>query len=303
MPVEGILPVIPTPFIDGALDVASLQRFLDHMLPHVDGYTLLGSTGEAPSLTSTERRAIVETALSLTPPDKAVIVGVSHTSASEAAELARHAERCGARGVLCSVPYYFANSERGILQYLKRVDDDIGIDLVLYDNPVATKTQLHAEWVVGWAGELPRLTAVKLTDHDLAKIDVWHAAGLRVLGGDDPILFRYLSAGVDGVIVIAPCVFPQAFRSVWELIREGEEEAALRIFSGRILPFIHVFGIGDEIATTKALLHDIGIFDSDELLPPLTAVGPERRRLLRAAYDLACAGGDSAKTLTGERGR
>jgi 4-hydroxy-tetrahydrodipicolinate synthase len=301
MPVEGILPVIPTPFIDGALDVASLRRFLDHMLPHVDGYTLLGSTGEAPSLTSAERRSIVEAALSMTPPDKAVIVGVSHTSASEAAELARHAERCGARGVLCSVPYYFANSERGILQYLKRVDEGLGIDLVLYDNPVATRTQLPADWVVGWAGELSRLSAVKLTDHDLTKIDVWHEAGLRVLGGDDPILFRYLSAGVDGVIVIAPCVFPQAFRTIWELVREGEEDAALRVFSERILPFIHVFGIGDEIATTKALLHDIGIFDSDELLPPLIGVGPERRRLLRAAYDLACAGGDSTKTLTGER--
>jgi 4-hydroxy-tetrahydrodipicolinate synthase len=149
---------------------------------------------------------------------------------------------------------------------------------------------LPAEWVVRWASELRRLTAVKLTDHDLTKIAIWHEAGLRVLGGDDPILFRYLTAGVDGVIVIAPAVFPEAFRAVWELVREGDEPAGLRIFSERILPFTHVFGIGDEIATTKAILHDIGLFDSAETLPPLTGVGDERRRLLRTAYDLALAG-------------
>ena len=107
-----------------------------------------------------------------------------------------------------------------------------------------------------------------------------------MLGGDDPILFQYLMAGVDGVMVIAPPLFPAAFRQVWNLIEEGETAAALgssRTGSFRSCMF---FGVGDEIATTKALLHDIGVFASDELRPPLVEVGPERRELLRSAYDL-----------------
>ena len=129
----------------------------------------------------------------MTPPDKIVIVGISHTSVGDVTELARHAEQHGARGVLCCVPYYFANTEQGILRFLRPIDAALSeIDLILYDNPAATKTQLPAEWVVRWASEVDRLTAVKLTDHDLDKIELWHAAGLRVLGGDDPILFRYL---------------------------------------------------------------------------------------------------------------
>jgi 4-hydroxy-tetrahydrodipicolinate synthase len=287
MPVEGILPVIPTPFVQGRFDATSFQRFLDYMLPFVDGYTLLGSTGEAPSLSSADRREIAHTALEMTPPDKTVVVGVSHTSANESVALAQHAEQCGARAVLCSAPYYFANSSAGILRHLKALDGALGIDLVLYDNPVATKTVLPAEWVLDWASRLERLRTVKLTDHDLTKVEAWQRAGLRVLAGDDPILFRYLTAGVDGVMVIAPAVFPEAFRDTWSLIKEGDEARALKVFSERILPFTHVFGIGDEIATTKALLHEIGVFASDELLPPLVGVGSARRRLLRTAYDLA----------------
>ena len=74
MNVQGILPVIPTPFRDGRFDPASFERLIEHMLDSVDGYVVLGSTGEAPSLTTEERCAIADFALAKTPPDKTVVV-------------------------------------------------------------------------------------------------------------------------------------------------------------------------------------------------------------------------------------
>jgi 4-hydroxy-tetrahydrodipicolinate synthase len=293
MAVTGILPVIPTPFRDGRFDAVSFAKLLDHMLPHVDGYTLLGSTGEAPSLTMEARREITEAALEMTPRDKAVIVGVSSTCVEDTVALARHAQDNGCAGVLCAAPYYFANSAAGILRFLEPLDAALTVDLCFYDNPQATKTHLRADEITGWAQELEHLTSVKLTDHDLSKIDVWHAAGLSVLAGDDPIIFRYLAAGVDGAIVIAPAVFPEPFRRTYDLSQAGETSAAFEIFAREILPFVHVFGIGDEIATTKALLASLGIFRSPEVLPPLTPASDARTELLRCAYDLGLAGRDS----------
>jgi 4-hydroxy-tetrahydrodipicolinate synthase len=287
MAIEGILPVIPTPFRDGRFDEASFQRMLDHMLPSVDGYTLLGSTGEAPSLPTDERVRIAEAALAMTPPEKTVVVGVTHTSAAESVRLALHAQEHGAAGVLCAAPYYFTNSSGGIQRYLEELDRILEVELVLYDNPVSTKTRLDAEQVVGYAAALAHLNTVKLTDHDLTKVARWQAAGLRVLAGDDPILFRYLDAGVDGVMVIAPVLFPAAFRRVWELARAGEVRTALAAFASEVLPTLHVFGIGDEIVTTKVLLAQMRVFDSDEVLPPLEPTDERRRALLAAALEVS----------------
>lgn len=287
MAVRGILPVIPTPFSDGRFDVASFESLLDHMLPGVDGYTLLGSTGEAPSLTTEQRQGIAARALELTPREKTVIVGVTHTSVAESIRLARHAQEHGAAGVLCASPFYFQNSSEGLRRFFAELDGALEIELVLYDNPAATKTMLSVEDVIAWAGELEHLQTLKLTDHDLTKVARLQAAGISVLAGDDPILFRYLDAGVDGVMVIVPAIFPEAFRSVWDSLAAGDAAAAMQTFAAEILSFSHVFGIGDEIATTKAMLHLMGIFASDEVLPPLVPADEQRRALLQLAYQNA----------------
>jgi 4-hydroxy-tetrahydrodipicolinate synthase len=285
--IEGLLPVIPTPFLDGRLDEGSLGRFLDHFLPCVDGYTLLGSTGEAPSLPTQERMRIAEVAMGLTPPGKTVVIGVTHTSLADSIALARHAGRIGAQAVLCAAPYYFANSADGVLRYLRGLDEALDVELVLYDNPAPSGFRMPAEVVCGWSSQLAHLHTVKLTDHDLGKIPIWHEAGLTVLAGDDPIAFRFLAAGADGAMMIAPCIFPEAFRTVWDLVRSGDVNGAYEVFAARILPLIHVFGIGDEIATSKSVLQEMGLFSSAEVLPPLEAAAPDRSALVRLGYRIA----------------
>ena len=144
MAIEGILPVIPTPFREGRFDEGSFLRILEHMLPWVNGYTLLGSTGEAPSLTTTERMRIASRA-GAHASDKTVVVGVTHTSLADTVELAVHAQEQGAAGVLCASPYYFANTAEGIRRYLAALRRALAIELVLYDNPVSTGTKLQAD--------------------------------------------------------------------------------------------------------------------------------------------------------------
>jgi 4-hydroxy-tetrahydrodipicolinate synthase len=70
------------------------------------------------------------------------------------------------------------------------------------------------------------------------------------------------------------------------LIRQGDIRMALRLFSDQILPFIHLFGIGDEVSTTKALFNHIGIFRSDEVRPPLLPSTPERLKEVLLAYEV-----------------
>ena len=286
MAIEGILPVVPTPFANGEFDADGFQRLLDHMLPYVDGYTMLGSTGEAPSITTQDRMEITASALAMTPLDKLVVVGVNHTALDDSQQLAVHAHKHGAAAVLFAAPYYFANSVRGLGAHLAELASAAPIELVFYDNPVPNATHVSAEQVIRYADEIERLNTVKLTDHTVDKIAAWQASGLHVHAGDDPILYRFLAAGVDGAMVIAPALFPAAFRETWQRLRADDAHGALDVFSSEVLPLLHVFGIGDEIVTTKSILHDLEIFASDEVRLPLMGIDADRRALLIQAHEL-----------------
>jgi 4-hydroxy-tetrahydrodipicolinate synthase len=283
MSVTGVLPVVPTPFVDGRFDAPSFARLIEHMAVGVDGFVLLGSTGEAPSMSTAERMDIAAQVLSMAPAEMTVVVGVGHTSVEDAVELARHAQGNGASAVLAPAPFYFVNEPAGVLSFLERIDEVLDIELVLYDNPQATKTVLGSERVIEWCSSLDHCETVKLTDHDLTKVARWRDAGLAVLAGDDPIVFRYMTAGVDGAMIIVPALFPASFRRSWDLLRAGDLDAAYATFAAEILPVTHAFGIGDEIATSKAILQEIGIFTSAEVRTPLVAADRDRRQLLDAA--------------------
>jgi dihydrodipicolinate synthase/N-acetylneuraminate lyase len=108
--ISGSLPVIPTPFRDNRIDFDSLLRLFDHLFPELEGYTLCGSTGEAPSLTMDERMELMKFAARNTPSSKTIVVGLTHTSLEDMTRLARSAQELGIHAGLVPCPYYFPNS-------------------------------------------------------------------------------------------------------------------------------------------------------------------------------------------------
>lgn len=284
--ISGSLPVIPTPFRDNRIDFDSLVRLFEYLFPELDGYTLCGSTGEAVSLTLDERIELMKFAARHTPGSKTIVAGLTHTSLEEMVKLARCAEELGLQAGLVPCPYYFPNSFPMVLEFFRALDRASGLELVLYDNPIYTKTWLSAQELVTIVRACEHLKSVKLTDHDLDKIPVLKQHGVTVFSGDDVVAFRSLLAGVDGSMIIAPAVFPAAYQETVRLLGQGKTAQALRLFSERILPFIHLFGMGDEVPNTKALYQHLGIFRSGDVRLPLLEPSPERTREVVLAYDL-----------------
>jgi 4-hydroxy-tetrahydrodipicolinate synthase len=278
--------VIPTPFLDNRIDFDSLLKLFDHLFPDLDGYTLCGSTGEAASLTIEERIELMRFAARHTPAGKTIVAGLTHTSLEEMKKLARAAEELGIHAGLVPCPYYFPNSFPMVLEFFRALDCLSGFELVLYDNPIFTKTWLRSGELLALVDACPHLNSVKMTDHDLDKITELKRHGVTVFSGDDVVAFRSLMLGADGSMIIAPSVFPAAYQETVRLLGEGKTEASLRVFAGRILPFIHLFGLGDEVQNTKALFKHLGIFRSDEVRPPLLACAKERLREVVLAYEI-----------------
>ncbi|MGH9327551.1 MAG: dihydrodipicolinate synthase family protein [Terriglobia bacterium] len=285
MRLGGSLPVVPTPFYKGRIDFESLLRLIHHLFPELEGFTLCGSTGESVSLSLAERIELMEFAMHHAPPGKAVVVGLTHTNLEEMIALARRAAKAGVRAGLVPCPYYFTNSFTMVLEFFKALDSASDLELVLYDNPVYTKTLLRTEDLFAILDACPHITGVKITDHDLGKITALKQnRDVAVFSGDDVVAFRSLLLGVDGSMIIAPAIFPASYQEVVGLVRIGNHEEALRMFSDEILPFIHLFGLGDEISNTKALFKEIGIFRSDEVRLPLLPASRERLKEIMLAY-------------------
>jgi 4-hydroxy-tetrahydrodipicolinate synthase len=287
MKLRGSLPVVPTPFYRGQIDYDSLLKLFEFLFPELDGYTLCGSTGESASLSLEERLELARFAARHTPAGKTVVVGLTHTNLGEMGVLARSAQELGLSAGLVPCPYYFPNSFPMVLELLRALDRLSDLELVMYDNPLYTKTSLSAAEILRLVEACRHLKAAKITDHDLTKIPTLKQSDVTVFSGDDVVAFRSLLLGADGSMIIAPAVFPAAFQTVVRSLSQGDAVQALRVFAARVLPFIHLFGPGDEIATTKALYRHLGIFRSAEVRPPLLPCSAERFREVLLAYE-AC---------------
>ena len=118
-----------------------------------------------------------------------------------------------------------------VLEFLRALDRASPLNLVLYDNPVYTKTWLRASELLAIVESCTRLKSVKMTDHDLDKIIALKERGVTVFSGDDVVAFRSLLLGVDGSMIIAPAVFPAEYQETVHLLAAGQTAQALRRFS------------------------------------------------------------------------
>ncbi|WP_308639506.1 dihydrodipicolinate synthase family protein [Paenibacillus silvisoli] len=283
---QGNIPVIPTPFLDGAIEFAGFDRLLEKTVDYVDGYVVCGSTGEAPALSTKERIDAIRYVAGKLPADKAAVVGLGHTSIEDAAAIGCAAADAGVRSALLPSPYYFPNSLAMVMDYVGRVAERTGLDIVFYDNPVTTKTYFTADQLIQLSEAVPQVNAIKMTDHNFGKIrELKKLTALTVFGGDDIICFRSFEAGVDGSMIIAPIIYPSAFRDCWDAYRGGQVELSFRIYCEVLLPFISMFGPGDEIPTTKALFKHLGIFASAETRSPLLPSDAARVQEVLLGYE------------------
>ena len=270
MALHGNVPVIPTPFLNGKVHLSDFDNLIDKTAEHLEGYVVCGSTGEAPALSKEERISCVDYFSKKIPKGKQIVVGLGDTNLNQAVEIGLHAADAGVRTALIPSPFYFPNSLEMVIEYVGEVAERTGLDIAFYDNPVTTNTRFTANDLIQLAEAVPGIKYIKMTDHSFSKIRALkEKTNLKVFGGDDIICYRAFEAGVDGSMIITPSVFPAEFRECWEAYQSGDREKSFEIYTKVLLPFIIMFGPGDEIPTTKALFHHLGIFSSSETRLPL----------------------------------
>ena len=148
-PLRGIIPPMITPLLDrDTLDVAGLERLIEHILSGgVHGLFILGTTGEAPSLSYRLRYELIERVCEKVNRRVPVLVGITDTCFTESLNTANKAKDAGARAVVLAPPYYFPAGQAELLEYIKHLTPELPLPLFLYNMPSLTKAVFEPQTV------------------------------------------------------------------------------------------------------------------------------------------------------------
>lgn len=161
-PLRGIIVPMVTPLLDrDTLDVAGLERLIEHILAGgVHGLFILGTTGEAPSLSYRLRYELIQHVCDQVKERVPVLVGITDTSFVESINISHKARDAGAQAVVLAPPYYFPAGQSELLEYLNHLTHELSLPLFLYNMPSYTKLVFEPETIRA-ASEYPGIVGIK----------------------------------------------------------------------------------------------------------------------------------------------
>ena len=287
MEIRGVLPPIPTPFLeDGTLALDSLRANLARWnATGLAGYLVLGSNGEAPHLAPDEKRAVLEAAREAIPAEMVLMAGCGEASTRATMATTRMAAHAGADCALIITPSFFRSQMTPdvLSDHYRAVAEASPIPILLYNVPVFTGVNLPSEAVAALA-EHDNIIGIKDSLGDLAQL----ARILRdtpeefiVLVGSGPVFYPALCLGAHGGILAVACLRPERCVAIAEAVRAGDHDTAREDQLGlltvaRLVTALH--GIGG----LKAGLDHLGYYGGPPR-KPLPRPDPEAVRAISEA--------------------
>ena len=266
--VRGVVPPLVTPLsARDQLDHAGLERLLEHVVAGgVDGVFILGTTGEAPSLSYRLRRELISRVINQIDRRVAVLVGITDTAFVESIELAQHAAAAGADAVVLSTPYYFPAGQTELTGYIRNIVEHLPLPLVLYNMPELTKVWFEIETLQDLA-DIDAIVGIKDSSGDLeyfAKLMQLkrNRPDWSVMIGPEAKLLDAMQLGADGVVAGGANVMPRVFVDCYGASLNGDSEQAHQILR-QIVAFQQIYEVGKyasrHIKATKCALSLLGI--------------------------------------------
>ena len=273
------------------LDREGVMNLVEHMIKGgVHGIFILGTTGEAQSLSYRLRAELVELVCASVAGRVPVLVCITDTSFSESLKLASLAEKNGAAGVVAAPPYYFPMSQPELVEYFTALADASPLPLYLYNMPSHVKAFLEVPTVVTLASH-PNIAGLKDSSANM----VYFRTLCHLLGGrDDFALYvgpeeltgECVLVGVDGGINGGANLFPELYVSMYEAASRGDI-AEVRELQKRIMTVSRsIYSVGKYASSylkgLKCALSLMGLC-GDYLEWPLRKFPPSERELIRKA--------------------
>ena len=168
---KGSIVALLTPFENNALNEDVYRKLIHYHLKNgTNGVVPGGTTGESPTLSHDEHKRIIKIAVEECNGKIPVIAGTGSNSTSEAVELSKYAEKAGSDALLVVTPYYNKPTQEGLYQHYKKINDNVGIPIVIYNIPSRSVIDMSVE-TMAKLYELKNIVGVKDATGDLNRVD------------------------------------------------------------------------------------------------------------------------------------
>lgn len=277
---KGLATALVTPFVDGEVDWQAFRNLVRRQVEAgVDFLVPLGSTAETPCLTDAEKVKILEIAREESN-GLPIVAGAGSNSLTATVRNMRLLDGHGADAYLIVVPFYNKPTQEGLYQYFKAVAEETDRQVILYNVPGRTGTNMKTETTLRLA-EIPNITAVKEASGNLAQIiDIKRQApeGFAVLSGNDDQTLPLMACGADGVISVASNVAPEQMKALTRAVAASDLKEAIRL-NNSLMPLYHACFVESNPIPAKAALSLMGLCRDEMRLPLLPATGGTRTLL------------------------
>ena len=204
---KGSIVALITPFKDESLSEGEYLKLINYHLENgTNGVVPGGTTGESPTLSHNEHRKIIEIAVKECKGKIPVIAGTGSNSTNEAIELSKFAEKAGSDALLVVTPYYNKPTQEGLYQHYKKINDNVGIPIIIYNIPSRSVINMEVD-TMAKLYELKNIKGVKDATGDLNRVDQQlKAMGkefIQLTGNDDNALEFNKRGGVGAIGVTA----------------------------------------------------------------------------------------------------
>ena len=230
---RGLGTALITPFkADGSVDYEALARVLDTQLTGaVDYIVVLGTTGEAATMTENERAEVRTFVCEYVNGRLPLVLGVGGNCTAAVCESLRTMDLTGYAAILSVCPYYNKPNQEGLYQHFCKVAEASPIPVILYNVPGRTGVNLLPETVMRiWETQPNKIIGIKEASGNVEQIKhlidlsqesrVKSQESLLVISGDDGIACEIMEAGGAGLISVASNAFPEDF---WDIVHKKDQ--------------------------------------------------------------------------------
>ena len=268
---KGLGVALVTPFTaNEAVDFAAVAKIVDNLIEGgVDYILVLGTTGETPTLTIDERKALIRFVRDRVAGRVKLMVGIGGNCTRDVVATLKTWDLSGYDAVLSVNPYYNKPNQEGLYQHFKAIAEASPLPIMLYNIPGRTGINMAPETIARLAKDFENIIGVKEASGNLEQMEQVKAlapSDFLLVSGDDGLTVEVIKRGGVGVISVLANAYPAETKEFVELALEGKLDEADEKLKAIDAIISALFEEGNPVGV-KSVLHLKGVCSNTMRLP------------------------------------